>query len=235
MGIGHWLTRTIKTSVCGYRAYSDTYIKELRSKGAVIGEDVTIHYPMRTVIDATAPHLITIGNHVNITGPATILTHDYSWSVVKGKTGEILGNQKPVVIGDNVFIGWGATILCGSIIEDNVVVGAHAVVSGLVDHDSVWGGVPARRICSLEHYRKKRLTAQIAEGKMYVHCFRERYGRDPRKDEIPEYFMLFCGDEELEGKLAFQVNLMGTEEKTKRLMREAERPYRDYNSFIKDC
>ena len=112
MGIGHWLTRTIKTSVCGYRAYSDTYIKELRSKGAVIGEDVTIHYPMRTVIDATAPHLITIGNHVNITGPATILTHDYSWSVVKGKTGEILGNQKPVVIGDNVFIGWGATILC---------------------------------------------------------------------------------------------------------------------------
>ena len=79
MGIGHWLTRTIKTSVCGYRAYSDTYIKELRSKGAVIGEDVTIHYPMRTVIDATAPHLITIGNHVNITGPATILTHDYSW------------------------------------------------------------------------------------------------------------------------------------------------------------
>lgn len=81
MGIGHWLAGTIKTLLCGYRAFSDTYTKVLRSKGAIVGEDVTIHYPMRTVIDASAPHLITIGNHVNISGSSTILTHDYSWSV----------------------------------------------------------------------------------------------------------------------------------------------------------
>lgn len=104
MGMDHWLARTIKTLACDYRAFSDTYIKVLRSKGAIIGEDATIHYPTRTVIDATAPHLITIGNHVNISGSATILNHDYFWPVVKGKTGEILGNQKPVVIDDNVSL-----------------------------------------------------------------------------------------------------------------------------------
>lgn len=52
--------------------------------------------------------------------------------------------------------------------------------------------------------------------------FRERYGRDPYKDEIPEHLMLFCGDEELEGKFAFQAALMGTDEKTKRLMWETD-------------
>ena len=119
---------------------NEGYLKYLRSCGVTIGEDVTFHCPGETHVDVTDPHLLTIGNHVNLTGPITILTHDYSWSVVKGKTGEILGNEKPVTIGNNVFVGWGATILCGTTIEDNVIIGAHAVVSGQVEGDSVWGG-----------------------------------------------------------------------------------------------
>lgn len=119
---------------------NEGYLKYLRSCGVTIGEDVTFHCPGETHVDVTDPHLLTIGDHVNLTGPITILTHDFSWSVVKGKTGEILGNEKPVTIGNNVFVGWGATILCGTTIEDNVIIGAHAVVSGHVEGDSVWGG-----------------------------------------------------------------------------------------------
>lgn len=119
---------------------NESYLRYLRSCGVTIGEDVTFHCPNDTHVDISDPHLLTIGNHVNLTGPITILTHDYGWSVVKGKTGEILGNEKPVTIGNNVFVGWGATILCGTTIEDNVIIGAHAVVSGHVEHDSVWGG-----------------------------------------------------------------------------------------------
>lgn len=121
---------------------NEGYLKYLRSCGVAIGEDVTFHCPGETHVDVTDPHLLTIGDHVNLTGPVTILTHDYGWSVVKGKTGEILGNEKPVTIGNNVFVGWGATILCGTTIEDNVIIGAHAVVSGHVEGDSVWGGCP---------------------------------------------------------------------------------------------
>lgn len=119
---------------------NEGYLKYLRSCGVTIGEDVTFHCPGETHVDVTDPHLLTIGDHVNLTGPITILTHDFSWSVVKGKTGEILGNERPVTIGNNVFVGWGATILCGTTIEDNVIIGAHAVVSGHVEGDSVWGG-----------------------------------------------------------------------------------------------
>lgn len=153
---------------------NEGYLKYLRSRGVTIGEDVTFHCPGDTHVDITDPHLLTIGDHVNLTGPITILTHDYGWSVVKGKTGEILGNEKPVTIGNNVFVGWGATILCGTTIEDNVIIGAHAVVSGHIEGDSVWGGVPARRICSLEHYREKRASAQVEEAKEYVQLFRAR-------------------------------------------------------------
>ena len=119
---------------------NEGYLKYLRSRGVTIGEDVTFHCPGDTHVDITDPHLLTIGDHVNLTGPITILTHDYGWSVIKGKTGEILGNEKPVTIGNNVFVGWGATILCGTTIEDNVIIGAHAVVSGHVEGNSVWGG-----------------------------------------------------------------------------------------------
>ena len=225
--------RLAKQCLYGPRAYSDTYIDYLRGKGAMIGDGVTIHVPERTIIDETAPHLVTIGDYVNITGPATILTHDYSWSVVKGKTGEILGNQKPVVIGSNVFIGWGATILCGTTIEDNVIIGAHAVVSGHVEHDSVWGGVPARRICSLDNYREKRLSSQLGEAKEFVRCFRNRYGRDPREEEIPEYFMLFADKDNLSSKCELQMRLMGSLDKS-RVVADGMRLYGSIDDFLRD-
>ena len=199
---------------------SDGYIKYLRSCGIKIGEDVTFHSPNDTHVDITDPHLLTIGNHVNLTGPVTILTHDYSWSVIKGKTGEIFGNEKPVAIGNNVFIGSGAKILGNIIVGDNVKI--------------VWGGVPARRICSLEQYREKRAAAQVAEAREYVLRFRSRWGRNPRPEEIREYFMLFMDREHLCRVHESQMGLMGTLEKSMGLLRE-KRPYQDFDSFLNDC
>lgn len=155
---------------------NEGYLKYLRSRGVTIGEDVTFHCPGETHVDVTDPHLLTIGDHVNLTGPITILTHDFSWSVVKGKTGEILGNEKPVTIGNNVFVGWGATILCGTTIEDNVIIGAHAVVSGHVDGDSVWGGFPLGGFArwsttgrSVLPYRSRRPRSMcVASGRSWI-------------------------------------------------------------------
>lgn len=213
---------------------NEGYLKYLRSRGVTIGEDVTFHCPGDTHVDITDPHLLTIGDHVNLTGPITILTHDYGWSVIKGKTGEILGNEKPVTIGNNVFVGWGATILCGTTIEDNVIIGAHAVVSGHVEGNSIWGGVPARRICSLEHYREKRAAAQVEEAKEYVRRFRSRWGRNPKPEEIREYFPLFADPEHLCGVHESQARLMGTCEESLKWMKGAKQ-YEDFIAFIDDC
>ncbi|MBI3345955.1 MAG: acyltransferase [Burkholderiales bacterium] len=52
--------------------------------------------------------------------------------------------RAPVRIGNNVFIGARVTVLPGAVIEDGVVVAAHAVVSGRLAAGWVYGGCPAR-------------------------------------------------------------------------------------------
>ena len=158
----------------GYKADSDSYIEYLKNLGVKIGKGVEIYRPFNTTIDIQNPHMLRIGNNVQMTGPVTILTHDYSWSIIKSVYGEILGNQQETVIGDNVFIGWGATILGGAHIGDNVIIGANAVVSGNVDSNSVYAGNPARKIMSLEEFKNKRVKRQLDEAVKYVLSYEKK-------------------------------------------------------------
>lgn len=55
-------------------------------------------------------------------------------------------NTRPPVIGDDVMITCGAKVLGPITIGDRVTIGANAVVVKDLPSDSVWGGVPAKRI-----------------------------------------------------------------------------------------
>lgn len=55
-------------------------------------------------------------------------------------------NTKPPIIGDNVTVTCGAKVLGPITIGNNVTIGANAVVVNDLPSDSVWGGVPAKRI-----------------------------------------------------------------------------------------
>lgn len=114
-----------------------------RSRGAKIGEDVVL---INCRIDDQFQYLLSIGNHVTITG-ATILTHDAS-------TKRALGFTKcgRVDIGDNVFIGDGSVILPNTKIGNRVIVGAGAVVAKNIPDDSVVIGNPCKIICSYDDY-----------------------------------------------------------------------------------
>ena len=54
--------------------------------------------------------------------------------------------QKPVVIGDDVWIGYGATIMHGVRIGNGAVVAARSVVTKDVEPYAIVGGMPARFI-----------------------------------------------------------------------------------------
>ena len=80
----------IKRILLGKRYNSDTYIRYLRSRGMEIGKDCIIYVPSKTVVDEQYPWMVSIGDHVRITEGVKILTHDYSWSVIKTINGAIL-------------------------------------------------------------------------------------------------------------------------------------------------
>lgn len=121
----------------------------------------------RTIIIARDHGRIKIGNHVGISG-ATIYARDRieigDYTLIGANT-KIFDNDfhpldpkerlnddssnlvtKPIMIGENVFIGCNCIILKGTEIGDNCVVGAGSVIHGKFLEGSIIAGNPARLI-----------------------------------------------------------------------------------------
>ncbi len=71
---------------------------------------------------------------------------------------------KPIVLGDNVYVGNNVIILPGVTIGSNVVIGAGAIVSRDIPDNSVAVGVPARVIKTTDEYLKKLETESLHLG-----------------------------------------------------------------------
>ena len=84
---------------------------------------------------------ITIGKNVSISPEVHIITADHDIS-----TDDIGGRERPVTIGDFVFVGSRATILPGVDIGEGAVVAAGAVVTKSVGPREIVAGIPARKI-----------------------------------------------------------------------------------------
>ena len=102
-------------------------------------------------IDRTFPWLIEIGEDCLISTNVVIMAHDASTALPIGYTK--IGR---VSIGNHVFIGQGSTILCGVSIGDNAIIGARSLVNKDVPANCVYGGNPAKFICTFEEYREKK-------------------------------------------------------------------------------
>lgn len=74
----------------------------------------------------------------------------YPFRLQLGMTGMLAdghpSSRGPVVIGNDVWVAWGATIMSGVKIGDGAIVGAHAVVTRDVAPYSLVAGNPARHI-----------------------------------------------------------------------------------------
>ncbi len=91
------------------------------------------------ILDAHAP--ITIGDHCMFANGVTVATatHDY---LRKPMNSVCL--LKPVVIGNDVWFGIGATVLAGVTIGDGAVIGAHALVTKDIPCGAIVVGTPAK-------------------------------------------------------------------------------------------
>ncbi|MFS0596012.1 acyltransferase [Peribacillus frigoritolerans] len=217
---------------------SESYIKHLRSIGMIIGNNTIIYSPNHTFIDEQRPFLITIGENCKITRGVTILSHDYSRSVIRKAFGENIGEAKKTIIGNNVFIGNNGMILMGAEIGDNCIVAAGSVVTKHFPDNVVIGGNPARIICTLEEYYHKRKSLSIEEAKMYAKLIFERTGRIPTIKEMGNAFAWLYIPRTKENIDKYKEFFYLTGDDSKDIMDNflSSKPiYNSYEDFINDC
>lgn len=221
----------------GHKASSASLIEYYRNLGMRIGERTILFSPRSVLIDETRPWLIDIGSDVQITEGVKILTHGYDWSVIKGVNGSILGSSGKVKIGNNVFIGINTLILKGCVIGNNVIIGANSLVNKDIPDNVVVGGNPARIICSIDDYMKKRREKQFEEAKELVVEYFKVYGEKPQVEKLHEFFYLFSDVDTVKSnkKLDSMMKLVGNEEKSYEVLSKIERPFDNFDEFLNWC
>lgn len=114
-------------------------------KNIHVGKDFLTNYNV-TILDIAPVH---IGNYCMI-GPNTLITTvGHPLSPIRRR--EKKAYSKPIIIGDDVWIGGNCTILPGVVIGNNVIVAAGAVVTKDVPDNCIVAGIPAQIIKKLKN------------------------------------------------------------------------------------
>ena len=108
-----------------------------------IGDNCSIG--QSTVIFASKSGGVTIGNNTHIAAQCYIIDMDHGT-----QANMLIEKQENSVdkisIGNDVWIGAGAKILKGSTLKSHSVIGANAVVKGIIEENAIAVGVPAHII-----------------------------------------------------------------------------------------
>lgn len=128
-------------------------VQTARAMGVEVGEN-TRFISMPSF--GSEPYLISIGDHVTIASQVAFVPHDgATWCFRNEERYKNVLRCAPIKVGNNCFIGFRSTILCGVNIGDNSIVGACSLVTKDIPSNEVWGGVPAHFICTLDEYKEK--------------------------------------------------------------------------------
>lgn len=106
---------------------------------------------------------LTLGNNFTITAESSIVAHlniefgndcllswetlimDTDFHKIYNEFGELINDEQPIKIGNNVWIGCRNLVLKGAVIPDNAVLGANSVVSKKLDvENAIYVGNPVR-------------------------------------------------------------------------------------------
>lgn len=111
-----------------------------------IGDNVNIEQNVHIICQ----NRVVVGRNTSITGNCVLVDATHPYGAGGTKVGDrIQFNDDEVIIGANVFIGFGSVILPGTEIGSNSYVGAMSVVKGKFPEGSLLYGSPAKLIRSI--------------------------------------------------------------------------------------
>ena len=140
--------------------YSTWYYRKL---GIHVADHVTYICP-GVYFDSADFSAITIEKGVTISREVLFLTHDYSMHTPminvgwKPKRGEVAHYIKPIHVGEDSFIGARVTLLGGTTIGKNCIIGANSCVKGNIPDDSIVIGNPAKIVGNTKEWAKHKLV-----------------------------------------------------------------------------
>ena len=133
--------------------YDKAYIEICKQRGLKVGKDVTF---IEAPKFGSEPFLIEIGDRTKITANCTFINHDGALYVIRSiDKYKNVRNFGRIKIGKNCFIGNNCTILPGVEMGDNCILGAGSVLSSSMPNNTVYAGVPAKFISTIEEYGEK--------------------------------------------------------------------------------
>lgn len=216
---------------------SAEYVDYLRKHGVKVGENVYFRYPANVMIDLNRPCLVEFGDNLDINDHFALLTHDFGTFVFRGLYKDFINSSGKVKIGNNIVFGRSVTVLKGVTIGDNCIIGAGSIVSKSIPPNSVAVGSPAKVICSIDEYYKKRKAKSIAEAIEYAReLAKSKGGIDKLKiGDFSEEWVLFLSEEEYNqndaAKRHVVFRLKGKVDIQEFLKRP--RPFENFHAFIK--
>lgn len=127
---------------CGENVFigSNVVIKSMEK--LVVGDSVSIH--ANCYLDCAGG--VIIGDDVSIAHNSSVVSFEHTWADPSLPIKYNPTQFGPIEIHDDVWIGCGARILSGTLINSRIVIAAGAVVKGELLACSLYAGVPVKRI-----------------------------------------------------------------------------------------
>ena len=139
--------------------YCKSYIEICKARGLQIGEGVIF---VDSPNFGSEPYLIEIGSYSKITAGCTFINHDGAMYVIRSmEKYRDARNFGRIKIGQNCFVGNNCTFLPGAKMGDNCILGAGSLLNSSMPDNSVYAGVPAKFICTVEEYGDKALDNNV--------------------------------------------------------------------------
>ena len=177
---------------------SQSYINFIRSKGVKIGDHCRIVNPRLFGIDLQRAHLITIGNYVTFNQYNQLICHDGVAQLFRQKFHDYLPSNGHITIGNNVQFGRNVTVLKGVTIGDNCFIGFGATVTHDIPANSIAVGTPAKVICTIDEYYERRKKEALQESFEFAKGIAERYHRRPVPEDFKESFVWFVSGKDMD-------------------------------------